>query len=222
MESTWYGCNRRAKDTRKVAVLLICLAALFISGCTPKLEMLSGGIWTDSYDDGRVNVSVQYVDDELILLVRNLTYEPIAIIWPKDNLTVSDGSVLTLGYLKKKALNQDAAKELASQYLRESGKGSITLLTLPNESVSPALFIDFSTRTIKPLETAYYNLAAVKDTNDFTAPMKYPVRLEGKFIFMGPEMSGMKKGQQVTWRFAYKLLQSNEEHEAELKVKVAG
>lgn len=214
------GCG---KHTGKAALLLVCLAVLFTSGCMPKLEVMSvDGSWTDAFDDGRLHISVEYIEDELFLVVKNLTYEPIALFWPKDSLNLPDGSKLTLGYLKKKALNQEATNELISLYLRQSGKESFRMRILPNESASPANFVDLSPRTIKMLETVYYNIVAVKNPDDFAAPMKYPARLEGKFIYMGPEMSGMKKGQQVSWRFSYKLIVSNEEHGAELKVRIAG
>lgn len=214
------GCGKHAV---KAALLLVCIAALFISGCTPKLEVMSvDGSWTGAFDDGRIHLSVEYIEDELYLVVKNLTYEPISLFWPKDSLDLPDGSKLTLGYLKKKALNQEATNELIGQYLKQSGKGSFSMHILPNESVSPANFVDFSPRTIKLLETVYYSIVAVKDPDDFAAPMKYPVRLEGKLIYIGPEMSGMKKGQQIIWRFSYKLLVSNEEHGAELRVRIAG
>ncbi len=222
MHTSFLKSDDYGKHTGKAALLLVCLAVLFISGCTPKLEVMSAdGSWTDAFDDGRLHLSVEYIEDELFLVVKNLTYEPISLFWPKDGLDMQNGSKLTLGYLKKKALNQEATNELISQYLRQSGKESFRMRILPNESASPAVFVDFSPRTIQMLETVYYNIVAVKDPDDFAAPMKYPDRLEGKFSYMGIEMSGMKKGQQIIWRFTYRLLVSNEEHNAELKVRIA-
>ena len=213
-------CGRHA---RKVALLFICLAVLLVSGCTKKLEVMSAeGPWADAYDDGRLHLSLEYIEDELLLVVRNLTYEPMSLSWPEDSLELPNGSKLTLGYLKKKALNQEATNELISEYLKQSGKDSIKMRTLPNESSSSAVFVDFSPRTIKMLETVYYRIVAVKDQDDFAAPMKYPFGKEEKLMLMGPEILSMKKGQYIGWRFSYKLLQSNEVYNTELKVRIAG
>lgn len=216
------GGNGRIRHLRKDVLPIILAAVLLISGCTPKLEIQSEGSWKDSFDDGRLNLSIRYIENELFLVAKNLTYEPIAIIWPEDSLIFPDGSRLTLGYLHKKALNQEATHELINMYLKESGGKSVSFHVLPNESVSAANFVDFSPRAIKALETAYYKLAAVKDPDDFAAPMKYHVDIDGKYLQMGAKVSGLKKGQQISWSFSYKLLKSNEKFNAELKVRIAG
>lgn len=221
MSAPRFGIYPRMRSLKILTLLLTLAAALLLAGCTPKLEILSEGGWGEAFDDGRLRLSVQYIEDELFMVARNLTYEPIAIIWPEDSLMLPDGSRLSLGYLHKKALNQEATHELINLYLKQSGNQSIRLPVLPNESVSTASFVDFSPRTIKMLETEYYRLAAVKDPDDFAAPEKYPVNIDDKFIYLGPKLAGLKNGQQISWVFSYRLLTSGEEHSAELKVRVS-
>jgi hypothetical protein len=165
--------------------------------------------------------------------------QPTTLLWPEGNLILPDGSIYTLCYISGKYFNEDVYYSNL-QYQAESGQSIAVSKRSPLAHVfNPYLFADtspivFETYSIGPSalvnrvnpvrdlqRTEWPRLAAIRDPQDFTAPVKHPTGSDS-FFFLEALAKKLKAGDKLTWVLEYRLEETGQVIERTLTVMVTG
>lgn len=228
---------------RKLAwILAVLLLVASLSGCENGFGLVvlgADGDVTDLFEDENVAIGLQMEKGMVTLIARRKSSRSTTLLWPQDNLILPDGGIYTLCYVSGKYFNDDVYTNNL-QYLSESGQNIAAVERTPLAHVlNPYLFADTSpfkieyhsigginlarkySVTMDLQKTEWPRLAAIRDPQDFTAPVKYPAGSES-FFFLEALARKLKAGDKLTWVLKYRLEETGEVIERTLTVMVTG
>lgn len=209
---------------------LACILAFFLlvaslAGCENGFGLAvlaADGSATDLFEDENVAIGLQMERGMVTLVTQRKSSREITLLWPQDSLILPDGSIYTLCYISGKYFN-DGIYSYNQQYFTESGQDMVAVKRAPTAHVlNPYLFADTSPYKVEPhsiggitiarkisvmmdlQKTEWPRLAAIRDPQDFTAPVRYPAGSDS-FFFLEALAKRLKAGDKLTWVLEYRI-----------------
>ena len=213
-----------------VWILTLLLLVTSIAGCDKGLELVilgADGNAAGNFEDENIAIWLQMEKGMVTLVTQRKGSRSATLLWPQDNLTLSDGSIYTLCYVSGKHFNEDAYYGNL-QYLSEGGQSAtVVRRSLLEHVLNPYLFADTSPMELRPefsgglpekycdfprkspLIPEWPRIAAIRDPQDFTAPIKYPMGSDS-FFYLETLAKRLKAGDKLTWVLEYRLEETGE------------
>lgn len=208
---------------RKMLAIVLMLVLMCLAGCSDvSLKVVNpDGSMSDAFKDAHVEITALHKYGKVTINVKNVTEEDLVLFWPELNLTLSDGSDLSIGYMSYSSTqNYRSVYNKATGLIEIDTSGSTKYQH--TEDMAGTRYIDNSPCSIGPSKTAGF-LLSIMNTRLGSSETQASAEATGiQSTNLAARINKMKPGERMIWRFSYWLMESGLAYDTEVVLEIAG